>query len=132
MEKIKYNDSTRNRPDGERVVDADYVYSDMPVYIKQLQEEKSWDEGDRNAITIFKADQVTLVLTILKEGAAIIDNTIDGFITIQVMEGQVVVTTGEDEFDAPKGQLITFHPGIPHTVTAVKETVLLLTTLNKS
>ena len=130
MEKVKYNDSTLNRPEGERVVDADFVYSDLDVYIHQLKDEKSWTEGDRNAITVFKSDPVTVVLTILKEGATIVDNRIRGFVTIQVMEGQVSVDVSEDHFDAPSGQLITFHPEVQHSITAEKESVLLLTTFH--
>jgi len=130
MEKIKYNDATLNRPEGERVVDADYVFADLPVFIHQLKEEKSWEEGDRNAITVFKSDPLTIVLTILKEGASIIDNKVRGFITIQVVEGEVVVSTAEGRVDAPKGQLIAFHPEVLHSIEAREEAILLLTTFH--
>lgn len=130
MEKIKYNDATLNRPEGERVVDADFVFADLPVFIQQLKEEKSWEEGDRNAITVFKSDPLTIVLTILKKDASIIDNKIRGFVTIQVMEGEVSVSTAEGRTNAPKGQLIAFHPEVLHSIEAKKETVLLLTTFH--
>lgn len=130
METVTYNDATRNRPEGERVLDACYVFSDLPVYIGQLKDEKSWIEGDRNAITVFKSDPVTIVLTILKKGSSIIDNKVRGFITIQVLEGDVNLYTGGDNINAPKGQLITFHPDIVHTLEAKKESILLLTTFH--
>ena len=39
---VKANSATRNRPDGERMLDAPYVFTDIKATIDQLKEEESW------------------------------------------------------------------------------------------
>ncbi len=50
----KFNDATKQRPQGERIMDAALVTIDLRNFIKQIREEKAWKESDRNAITVFK------------------------------------------------------------------------------
>jgi len=51
----KYNESTPLRPEGDRVVDAPLVSIDLPSFMKQIKQEATWKNSDRNAITIFKS-----------------------------------------------------------------------------
>lgn len=128
---IKHNDATRNRPDGPRVIDAPYLFADLQAYTDQVKDEKSWEKNDRNGITIFKSDNLTLVLTALKAGAVIKDNNVNGFFSIQVLEGAVRMETLEGDADMETGQLMIFHPCVPHSVEAKKDSVLLLTNHDK-
>ena len=73
---LKRNEATLNRPEGDRVLDAPYVFMDLDDFVKQLKDEKAWDKNDRNGITIFKTDNLTTVLTCLHKGAEIKDNTV--------------------------------------------------------
>jgi quercetin dioxygenase-like cupin family protein len=125
---IKRNDATRNRPQGDRVLDAPFVYADLPAFIEQVKDEKAWETSDRNAITVFKTEGMTIVLTALKEGAAIKDNTVDGFLSLLVLEGAVTTATVEGDGDMGEKHLMVFHPGIPHSIEARLDTVLLITT----
>jgi len=125
---IKRNEATRNRPEGDRVLDAPYVFADIPAFIEQVKDEKAWDKSDRNAITIFKTDNMTIVVSALKDSAVIKDNTVNGFLTVLVLEGRISMATLEGDAEMRENQLITFHPGVPHTIEAKKDTVLLLTT----
>ncbi len=125
---IKRNEATRNRPEGDRVLDAPYVFADLAAFVEQVKDEETWGKSDRNAITVFKTDNMTIVVTVLKEGAAIKDNTVNGFLTLQVMEGITRITSLEGDADMKENQLIAFHPGIPHSIEAMTDTVLLLTT----
>lgn len=127
---IKRNEATLNRPEGDRVLDAPFVFLDIPEFIQQVKKEKTWKESDRNAITVFKSDHITLVVSILKQGAKISDNTIDDFLIAQVVEGEVEISTLEGEFTANEKQAVTFHPGVQHSIIAKTETILLLTTFN--
>src|SRR5687767_3724208 len=94
---IKHNDATRNRPEGDRVLDAPYVFADLPAFIEQVKDEKAWEKSDRNAITVFKTQGMTIVLSAMKEGAVIKDNTVNGFFTVQVLEGSVRLETLEGD-----------------------------------
>lgn len=125
---IKRNDATRNRPEGDRVLDAPYVFANLPSFIEQVKDEKAWEKSDRNGITVFKTEGMTIVLSALKEGAVIKDNVVNGFLTVHVLEGTIRLTTLEGDADMGDNQLIVFHPGIPHSMEAMSDTVLLLTT----
>ena len=125
---IKHNDATLKRPQGERVLDAPYVFADLPAFTEQVKDEKTWQNSDRNAITVFKTDGMTIVLTALKEGAVIKDNTVNGFLTVQVLEGSIRMDTMEGDNKMEKHQLVNFHPRVPHSIEAITNAVILLFT----
>ena len=125
---IKRNDATPNRPQGDRVLDAPYVFADLPAFIDQVKDEKAWEKSDRNGITVFKTEGMTIVLSALKEAAVIKDNVVNGFLTVQVLEGAIRMETLEGDAEMGENQLIAFHPGVPHSIEARLNTVLLLTT----
>lgn len=128
---FKRNDATRNRPEGDRVIDAPYVFVDMDDFIDQLKDEKAWDKNDRNGITVFKSDALTAVITILHKDTEIPENTIDGYFTVQLLKGEATVTTPDGEVKMKDKQMICFHPGIPHTIKAESKCVFLLTNYSK-
>lgn len=128
--KIKRNEATVNRPAGDRVIDAPYVFADFPSYIKQLKEEKAWGKNDRNGITVFKAGNITVVITALQNQAEIIGNKVDGFISIQVLEGKTGISTSDGEWVVAQQQMVVFHPGITHSIKALSDSILLLTSYN--
>jgi quercetin dioxygenase-like cupin family protein len=126
---IKRNEATRNRPEGDRVLDASYVFTDIPAFVAQLESEKAWDKNDRNSITVFKSGNITVVISMLKENATIVENVIDGYISIQVIKGKVDVNTPDGDVGATNHQLISLRPHVAHSVTALEDSILLLTTV---
>jgi quercetin dioxygenase-like cupin family protein len=127
---VKRNDATLNRPAGDRVIDAPYVYMDINEFIEQLKDEKAWKKSDRNGITIFKTKNLSTVLTCLHKHAAIKDNVVDGLLQVQVLEGKIRVTTDEGDAEMREGDMITFHPHVNHSIEALKKSTLLLQTIN--
>ena len=128
---IKRNEATINRPEGDRVIDASYVFTDIPAFVEQLQNEKAWDKNDRNGITVFKSGNITVVISLLKANASIIENEVDGFITIQVIKGKANFTTPDGDILLMENQLVTLHPHVSHSLKAFDDTILLLTTVSK-
>jgi len=128
---LKRNEATRNRPEGDRVLDALYVFADIPAYIDQLKDEKAWEKNDRNGITVYKTDVVTVTLSVMHAGKEIVGNTIDGYFNIQVLKGEAKVSTPDGDVDLSEMQMICFHPDIPHTVKAITDCVFLLTNCRK-
>jgi quercetin dioxygenase-like cupin family protein len=128
---IKRNEATINRPDGDRVIDAPYVFVDIPEFVKQLKVEKSWEKNDRNGITVFKSTNLTVVITALQAAAEVGHNNMDAFMTMQVLDGDVRVTTPDGDVDMKESNLIVFHPGIPHTIHAITDIIILLSIYNK-
>ncbi len=129
---LKRNDATANRPEGDRVIDGTYVFIDIPGFIDQLTKEKAWEKNDRNAITVFKAENMTMVISALQKGAELADNSVDGFITIQVIKGRVRIKTPDGDIDAEEKQIITFHPAVNHSVIALSDAYILLTNYTKN
>jgi quercetin dioxygenase-like cupin family protein len=126
---IKRNEATLNRPEGDRVLDAPYVFMDLNDFVKQLKDEEAWDKNDRNGITIFKTDNLTTVLTCLHKEAAIKDNTVDGLFQVQVLSGKIRVSTNDGDVDMKDGEMITLHPNVPHSLLALKKSTLLMQTI---
>ena len=125
---IKQNEATPNRPDGERIIDAPWVFTDLEKIIDQLKSENAWDKNERNGITIFKTDKLSTVVTILKKDAEIKENSVDGLFVIHLLKGKVTVTTGGNPFDLVEGQIMHLHKNIGHSIKAQEETTLLINT----
>ena len=123
----KFNDGTKQRPQGERIMDAALVTINLCSFTKQIREEKAWKDSDRNAITVFKTDGMRILLIALHKDAEMIKHTADGMISIQVMEGQILFTTEEQSFELGSGQMLALHENVPHSVLAMEETIFLLT-----
>ena len=123
----KRNEATVNRPEGDRVLDAPYVFINIPDFIRQLKSEEAWQKNDRNGITVFKSARVTMVLTCLRAKAIMHDVLVDGIFSIQVLEGVVRVRTPDGEVDMQANQVITFHQLVDHSIEAMMDSVLLFT-----
>ncbi|HET9431607.1 MAG TPA: hypothetical protein VFO70_10555 [Chitinophagaceae bacterium] len=124
---IKRNESTLNRPEGDRVLDAPYVFFDIAEYARQIKEEEAWQKNDRNAITVFKTGQQTIVVAGLHTGAIQRENLVDGILTIHVIEGNVRVTTPDGDMELRQNQVIAFHRCIDHSIQALENSIILLT-----
>lgn len=126
---IKHNDATINRPWGERPVDAPIVPVDLHAYTQQLMEEEAWQKNDRNAITVFKTDELTIVLLALHKGTETKPATVEGtgVMSLQVLEGAVRFTGANETLDINRGQMVMLHEHLPFTITANEESVCLLT-----
>jgi quercetin dioxygenase-like cupin family protein len=127
---IKRNEATFNRPEGDRVIDAPYVFVDIPAFVDQIKTEKAWQKNDRNGITVFKSSDLTLVITAMQASAEISHNNVEAYMTVQVLEGEVRITTPDGDMDMRSGNMIALHPGIPHSVYAITDMILLISIYN--
>jgi len=124
---IKRNEATTNRPEGDRVIDAPYVFIDIPAFVGQLKDEKAWDKNDRNGITVFKSDNMTIVITALQKKAELSNIMVDGFLSVHILKGKVRFTTPDGDIDANKNKMIAFHPGVCHSIKAKSNAILVIT-----
>ena len=91
---LKQNEATKNRPEGTRAIDATTVFTNLVEVSKQLRTEKAWDTNDLNGITVFKTDNMTAVLTLIKERTTLKKIMVNGLFTIIVLDGKLNVETG--------------------------------------
>lgn len=123
----KSNQATPQRPEGERILNADLVEMDLNQFIIKIKDESTWSESDRNSMTIFKSDSMRIVLLGLHQDAELKTHQANGVISVQVLEGRINFTTEQKTVSLEKGQMIALHENIPHSVTALEETFFLLT-----
>ena len=125
--KEKYNEATRQRPEGTRKLDGPIVTMDLPSYLEQIKQEESWGDSDRNAITLYHADGMRIVLIAMHAGAEMKPYTAEGIISMQVIEGQIRFATEQKSVDLVSGQMLALHERIPHSILATSEATILLT-----
>jgi len=124
----KFNESTINRPKGDRILDAPFVTIDLPSFIQQIKEEEAWHKNDRNAITVFKTGDLRLVLVALHTNAEVKPPVpSEGITTVQVIEGTLRVHVDEQTAELKAKQVIAFHEHQPFNIVALEESVFLLT-----
>ncbi|MEO6452445.1 MAG: hypothetical protein ABIN97_00120, partial [Ginsengibacter sp.] len=85
----KYNEATINRPEGDRPVDAPLVLIDIASFIKQIKNEKAWEENDRNSITVFKSDKLRIVIVALHKKAEMTTEHPRNILSIQMIKGKI-------------------------------------------
>jgi len=123
----KYNESTINRPKGERLIDAPLIAIDLYKHITQLKTEAAWEKNDRNGITIFKTEGMRIVLVSMHADAEMRPQTIDSIVSIQVLEGHLQFITEEETLHIQEGQIVTMHANIYHSIKAVDTSTFLIT-----
>ena len=123
----KSNEATLKRPEGDRLLDAPLVTMDLNHLMEQVRNEPSWKYSDRNSITIYKSENMRVVLIGLHQNAELKTHTANGIINVQVLEGQIKFTTEQQVTNLEKGQMLALKKQLPHSVFALKETFFLLT-----
>ena len=123
----KHNDATHNRPEGERLLNAQSLVIDLPTYVRQIREEEAWQKNDRNSITVFKNEHMTVVLGALHANAELKTHKAEGTMTIQVLEGGLEVSTDELNARLWTGNIIAINKYGTYSVLAIEESLYLLT-----
>ena len=123
----KSNEATNQRPEGERLLSAPLVEMDLNKLMDQVRNESTWKGSDRNSITIYKSDQMRIVLIGLHEGAEMKTHSANGIISVQVLHGKIHFTAEQQKATLTKGQMIALQEKIPHSVLAGEESFFLLT-----
>jgi quercetin dioxygenase-like cupin family protein len=100
---------------------------DLAQELSILQQEGSWQLGDRNARTLVQEPGLRIVLTVLKAGARIREHQTDRPVVIQSVKGYVRVESPDETIDLLAGRLMTLQPGVPHTLEAIEPSAFLLT-----
>src|ERR1700733_6675819 len=116
----KYNDATINRPEGDRPVDAPLVLIDIPSFIGQIKSEKAWDENDRNSITVFKSDKLSIVVVAMHKNAEMSTEHPRHILSVQMIKGKIKVHTNDKTTTIEEGQLFVLHENISYKIEAVK------------
>lgn len=123
----KSNEATPLRPEGSRVINAPLLKMDLNEFIDQIKSESTWNDSDRNSVTVFKSETLRIVLMGLHENAEMKTHKTNGVISVQVLKGKINFVVATQTTVLEKGQMIALHENIEHSVFAVQECFVLLT-----
>ena len=111
---------------------ADPVLSfDLAEKVRSLKLEKQWKTEGRDAITLVKTSSLRIVLMVLHEGTTMAEHSADGAIIVHVLSGSVDFIIKDNSTHLKASSLLSLAGGIPHSVRAIEESVLLLTVIPK-
>jgi quercetin dioxygenase-like cupin family protein len=100
---------------------------DLSALIENMKHSYSWAKGELNAMILLKSPDKQIVLTALHENTEVNSFQSDDSITFQIIEGKLKLHVRKESITIDKGQLLTLHENIKYSLTAVEETVFLLT-----
>lgn len=121
------NRATPQRPEGDRILNADLLKLDLNQFIQQIKSESTWKESERNTITVFKSETMRILLVGLHQKGELKTHTANGVISVQVLEGSVKFTAKDESLEISKGQMITLQANIPHSVVGLEESFFVVT-----
>jgi quercetin dioxygenase-like cupin family protein len=84
---------------------------------------------DAQTTTLIKTDSLEVIRLVLPVGKDIKRHSVPGEITVQCLEGKVVLSAGESECQLTTGQLLYLPGSGKHALRAVEDSSLLVTIL---
>ncbi len=75
---------------------------------EQLMREDAFDESGRNALSLVRGDEMTVVLTVMKAGAALHEHRAPGPATVVLLSGRIRISAGAEEATLESGSAVSF------------------------
>lgn len=125
----KHNNATPQRPAGARILDAGIIPINIPKYIQLIKTEEAYAKNGKNAITVFKSDEVTITLIALQEGETIRPGSDEGeaIMSLQIIDGHLAFESMGTDIDLKTGELLTLHQQLSFKANAISDCICLLT-----
>lgn len=114
-------------PSIERPLSGDILVFDLDQERERAADPDLIDRSGRNARTLLKNGPLRVTLVVLGSGGELAEHEAAGPITVQVVEGRIRFSAGDEEHDLAPGQLLAVGPGIRHRVTSDRGATFLLT-----
>lgn len=118
--------TSRPKPEQERPLHEMLQFFDLEQTLEQLRAEPAYTTG-RNAITLWKAPHMRVVVLAQQAGNILDDHQAPGPITVHLLQGRVRFATADQSVDLSRGMLLSLDGGIVHRVEALDDSVVLLT-----
>ncbi len=122
---------SRPRPDADRPLDAEMLKFDLKSITARVKQEDDWKKDDHNSITLMKSEKMRIVLISMHAGSEIKMHKSEGPISVHILEGKLKFITEKELVILSKGELLTLHENINHSLNAIEETSFLLTLVKK-
>lgn len=116
----------RRTPPRQRFVGSEHLF-DLAAESARLREEPGEARDGHRQITLFRGGGVSIVLFDFEADGWLKDHSADGYVTVQVLRGEISMVTTEGQHRMPAGSLLVLRPGIRHDVRAEAASRVLLT-----
>lgn len=93
---------------------------------EQLMGEDAFAESGRNALSLVRGDEMTVVLTVIKSGTALHEHRAPGPATVIPLSGNIRMLGGHEKMPLEPGSAVSFTPDVLHAVKAVEESAFLI------
>lgn len=113
-------------PPQERFAPAEGEF-DLEAASHALWNEANAGQHGHRQMALFRHGPATLALYCFEPGASLPDHAVDGPVIIQVLEGELIVRTEQNQHTLPAGRMLRLAPGVTHDVEARKRSRMLLT-----
>jgi len=120
------NDQDRlRRPPEERFAGSEHLF-DLATVAQGLRAEAGPVTDGHRQIALFHDRGLTLIVYDLEAGGFLADHAADGVVTIQVVSGEIEVSSPEGSHRLVSGTLLVLSPGVRHDVKALVASQMLL------
>ena len=99
---------------------------DLEAEISRLREEKEWQRGRRNAVTLRKGGGLSLVLLVMRAGDRLEEHSAPGPISLSVREGRIRFLAEGEAVEAGAETVLACDAGVRHSVEALEDAVCLI------
>jgi quercetin dioxygenase-like cupin family protein len=113
-------------PPRERFAGHEHLF-DLSAEGDRLRAESQQARDGHRQITLFRADGISIVLFDFDAGGFLKDHAADGYVTVQVLSGDIRMTTATEDYAMAAGSLLVLKPGLTHDLRAGTESRVLLT-----
>ena len=96
--------------------------------VARLRAKLESSSADREAVSLVKDYGLNVMLMVLKKGARLHEHHTKGPVTVHVVAGRVSLVAADTPHEIAAGGILALDREIPHSVDALEESVLLLTT----
>ncbi len=123
MTDYRINKATTQRPEGDRAIEDKLIKVNLQETANMLMAEPSWADSDRNAITLFKTDEMTVLMVILRPGAELKPGSDDGSATlmVQVLSGSLTYDIDEKAGLFLADEVVHVQKGTPYSFRATDD-----------
>ncbi|HEX2920148.1 MAG TPA: hypothetical protein VHO50_03180 [Bacteroidales bacterium] len=99
--------------------------------ISNLKAEKKWTDGELNSVILVNSSSYKVLLTVLHEGSEVITYQANDSITLQIIEGSLLLHLKEEKIALGEGEMITINEKVRYSFDAVEDTAFLLTLVSE-
>jgi quercetin dioxygenase-like cupin family protein len=125
MANAQQHEMKHRRPHPQSMA-APFLEFDLLRELDQLHREPEWENG-HNAKTLAKYGDFRVVLMALKPQVKIPGHRTEGRLSVQTVQGHVLLRAEGRTFHLPVGRLVALDRDIAHEIEAVDESAILIT-----